>query len=397
MSRMFDFATAFNQNIGAWNTSVVADMSGMFADAGAFNQNIGNWILNPSVNLTGMLNNSNMDCNNYSATILGWNANPSTPNGRTLGATGRQYGTNAVAARTNLTATKGWTIAGDVPSGAICALPTPTIISFTPASGPIGTTVTITGTDFSTTPADNGVQFNGTSAVVTSSSTTSITTTVPAGATTGKINVTVAGNTAASATDFSVTTTSNQPPVFNTTQTSVPIAGTASIDLTLLISDVDNNLDLTTLRIITPPISGASTAIANSVLILDYAGLSFVGTDRLTIEVCDVLGSCTQQELTIEVDGDLNVYNGISPNGDLHNEVWIIQNIESLPDTRENKVLIYNRWGDLVFDIDNYDNDSRVFRGLNKNGDQLPAGIYFYKIEFASGRKSLTGYLNIKT
>jgi hypothetical protein len=81
----------------------------------------------------------------------------------------------------------------------------PTITSFTPASGPIGTTVTITGTNFSTTPANNTVRFNGTTATATASTATSITTSVPTGATTGKITVTVAGNTATSATDFTIT------------------------------------------------------------------------------------------------------------------------------------------------------------------------------------------------
>jgi hypothetical protein len=131
---MFFQASAFNQNIGMWNTTAVTSMIQMFSGASAFNQNIGSWTLNPVVDLRFMLDNTGMDCNNYSATLLGWSANPSTPNGRTLGATGRQYGTNAVAARTNLTTTKGWTITGDTPSGAVCGLVSiPTITSFTPA------------------------------------------------------------------------------------------------------------------------------------------------------------------------------------------------------------------------------------------------------------------------
>jgi len=125
MGFMFSGAHAFNQPIANWLTANVTNMNAMFANAFAFNQPIGNWTLHPSVDLADMLNNSGLDCDNYSATLIGWNSNPATPNGRTLGATGRQYGTNAVAARTNLTTTKGWTINDDAASGLACPAPLP--------------------------------------------------------------------------------------------------------------------------------------------------------------------------------------------------------------------------------------------------------------------------------
>jgi len=43
MSYMFDTATEFNQNIGDWNTAAVTDMRAMFQQAYAFNQDIGDW------------------------------------------------------------------------------------------------------------------------------------------------------------------------------------------------------------------------------------------------------------------------------------------------------------------------------------------------------------------
>ena len=68
--------------------------------------------------------------------------------------------------------------------------PSPTITAVSPGIGIAGDEVTITGTNFSATPSDNTVSFNGTLATVISSTETSITATVPDGATTGDITVT---------------------------------------------------------------------------------------------------------------------------------------------------------------------------------------------------------------
>jgi large repetitive protein len=80
------------------------------------------------------------------------------------------------------------------------------IFSFSPTQGGVGQTVTIQGQNFSATPSANAVQFNGTAATVTAATTNQLTTTVPAGATTGPISVTVGTSTATSSTNFTVLT-----------------------------------------------------------------------------------------------------------------------------------------------------------------------------------------------
>ncbi|HQQ96158.1 MAG TPA: FG-GAP-like repeat-containing protein [Cyclobacteriaceae bacterium] len=188
----------------------------------------------------------------------------------------------------------------------------------------------------------------------------------------------------------------NQSPQGTTTSLTTTIDVPVSTDLLNLFKDPDNNLDLNTFTIVAPPLSGAKASISAGILSIDYTGISFAGTDEITISVCDLAGACIQQKITIEVAGEIIVYTGISPDGNGKNDNWIIKYIDLLPDTKENHVTVYNRWGDAVFEVDNYNNTSRVFAGVGKNGSELGTGTYFYKIEFSSGRKTLTGYLSLK-
>ena len=91
---------------------------------------------------------------------------------------------------------------GDTQAMAASENATPTITSFTPTSGPIGTKVTIRGTNLSDATK---VTFNGSVATTSSDTATKIVVHVPTGATTGKIKVKTPGGTAKSATKFTVT------------------------------------------------------------------------------------------------------------------------------------------------------------------------------------------------
>jgi hypothetical protein len=71
---------------------------------------------------------------------------------------------------------------------------TPTITTVAPDTGAYNTTVTITGTNFSTTTSDDIVTFNGTSATVSAATTTQLTVAVPQGAGTGVIKLTIGSN-----------------------------------------------------------------------------------------------------------------------------------------------------------------------------------------------------------
>jgi len=78
-----------------------------------------------------------------------------------------------------------------------------------------------------------------------------------------------------------------------------------------------------------------------------------------------------QVVITILVDYNFIISNLITPNGDGFNDTWHIDNIENYPDC---EVLIYNRYGNLLFQSSAYQNE---WDGTYK-GNQLPDGTNYY-------------------
>jgi len=187
----------------------------------------------------------------------------------------------------------------------------------------------------------------------------------------------------------------NLPPVITALPLTTQLEGKIVVNLLPLISST-GTLNFNSLRVVNPPSSGAIASISSGILTIDYSGRLFSGTESITIEACNVTGPCSQKEFTITVAGDIVVYNAVSSNGDGKNDFFFLQYIDILPSTATNQVTIFNRWGDEVFSISDYNNATRSFSGLSNSGSKLPAGIYFYKIFLPKSNKTLNGFLDLK-
>ena len=97
-------------------------------------------------------------------------------------------------------------------------------------------------------------------------------------------------------------------------------------------------------------------------------------------------GVCKTAKVRVEVikDKPLTIYNGVSADGDGHNDYFKIDGIEYYP---KNNLKIFNRWGVLVYEKDGYSNEA-PFDG-HSNGratisadSKLPQGTYYYILEY---------------
>jgi gliding motility-associated-like protein len=180
-------------------------------------------------------------------------------------------------------------------------------------------------------------------------------------------------------------TTSNIPPVAVVDTMTIPFNTSGTINLTANDSDA-NPLDSLFVTIITQPSNGI---VLLSGGITTYTPTStFFGTDMFCYELCDngvpVYCDTACVTFTVQPPTVLNVPNGFSPNGDGVNDLLVVYAIQLYP---ANNLMVFNRWGSLVFEADGYNNDwDGTF-----NGNPVPDGTYFYRLDPGDGSAMLTG------
>lgn len=125
---------------------------------------------------------------------------------------------------------------------------------------------------------------------------------------------------------------------------------------------------------------------------VDEGGVADASAKEVTTVINPLLGYGVFTLARVKADAILPcggrgvvVYNAVSPNGDGHNDYFIIDGIEQCPN---NTVEIYNRWGVKVFETKGYNTTGNVFKGFSDGrttvdrNAKLPEGTYFYIINF---------------
>ncbi len=125
------------------------------------------------------------------------------------------------------------------------------------------------------------------------------------------------------------------------------------------------------------PVANPSTSTLYYVIATDVNGCSVIDSVNITI-TCD----------------SLEIPNGFSPNGDNTNDYFVISHISHYPG---NRLEIFNRWGNLVYTKQDYDNSWNGFSNVNlvTLRGELTDGTYFYVLNLNNGEVR-SGYVVLR-
>ena len=122
---------------------------------------------------------------------------------------------------------------------------------------------------------------------------------------------------------------------------------------------------------------------------------NYFGRDNFRYQICDpnceTLCDTARVDLAIngiEGSGSCFIPNVISPNKDGNNDIFKVACIDDFP---KNQLSIFNRWGDKVYAAAPYRND---WAGTYQ-GQDLPAGTYFYMLQLSDVGEPLQGFITI--
>lgn len=102
-----------------------------------------------------------------------------------------------------------------------------------------------------------------------------------------------------------------------------------------------------------------------------------------TVTVADECDKVVTADVFVDSGCEIIIPNVFSPNNDGENDTFWIEGILGTT----NSVKIFNRWGQLVFEANNYRN--------NWDGRDVSDGTYFYEVIVAGEPEAFVGHLTI--
>ncbi|MDP5009926.1 MAG: gliding motility-associated C-terminal domain-containing protein, partial [Crocinitomicaceae bacterium] len=110
----------------------------------------------------------------------------------------------------------------------------------------------------------------------------------------------------------------------------------------------------------------------------------------------EIIGGSDPLDICSPNPCEIDVPQAFTPDGDGINDFFEIVGIESIPD---NVITIFNRWGNIVFTTDKYNNNwaGTTNVDLKVGGEDLPTGTYFYVLETGTEEYGvIKGYVYIQ-
>lgn len=193
----------------------------------------------------------------------------------------------------------------------------------------------------------------------------------------------------------------------NVFETMPPPVGENDFDTTYfgheLIIDVLKNdsipeglFDPSSMYIAEQPFYGTAYIDYNDFTVHYRPDLGFSGTDIFEYQYCDTFKNCTYANVYVYVnDYDFLIPDAFSPNGDGINDYFEIIGIKQFA---ENKISIFNRWGNKVYESVRYGIsstplfwDGKSNTGFLMGNEDLPSGTYYYVLKLGRSEKPVAG------
>jgi gliding motility-associated-like protein len=254
------------------------------------------------------------------------------------------------------------------------AVPSPTITSFSPASGQVGTLVTITGTNLETPTA---FTIGGTAAIVISNTGTSLVGMVMPGAVTGTISLTTAGGSATSTATFTLS-----PTTAPNTQQGAKLVGTGGVPASTLGFTVSLSADGSTAIVggaSDNSFRGAAWIFTRSGATWSQQGAKLVASDGGNFTGANAtknsrLGFC----VSLSADGNTAIVGGYSDNAN-RGAAWIFTRSGTTWSQQGNKLV---GSGAIGFSMQGYavsisaDGNTAIVGGSEDNSNRGAVWIY---------------------